>query len=105
MISREAVDLELPQRASADQEAWLEMTRISVRSIRFASCGAALHDRRAGPRLSSEALATSTDMLAASTRTLEVRHYQRWASSWCWCSPMRPCKSPAHQSTGCCSRL
>ena len=82
MMSREAVDLELPQRASADQEAWLEATRIAVRSIRFASCGAALHERRAGPQLTSEALATSTDMLAASTHTLEVCGLRGWEGTW-----------------------
>ena len=47
MMSRKPVDLELPQRVTANQGTWLEATSVPVRSIRFSSCGVkALYERR-----------------------------------------------------------
>ncbi len=72
-MGREAVELELPQPASPQQLAWLHVTRIRVRSITF-TVEDGLSSRDVSAMWMEAALfTTSTDMLAASTDTLEVR--------------------------------
>ena len=69
----EAIDLELPHRATPEHSTWLSRTRVQVRSIRFPLSGISVFDRAMGPHPTSATLTLLTDVLASSTRTLEVR--------------------------------
>ena len=69
MIERETIAVALPHRATAEQSAWLSSRPLY--SVTFAA--AAMHDGYRLLEYMAATFATSPDMLAASTRTLEVR--------------------------------
>ena len=72
-MEREAVDVELPQAATPQQTAWLQTTRIRLRSIAFADDITLRCNVSARQLTAAAAFTTSLDMLSASTQTLEVR--------------------------------
>ncbi len=67
-IEREAVAVALPHRANAEQNAWLNSR--SLHSVTFAA--AAMNDGYQLLEFMAATFATSPDMFAASTHTLEV---------------------------------
>ena len=69
-IERETVAVTLPHRATADQSAWLNSR--PLHSVTFATTGRGSYLDYQLLELTAAAFATSPDMLAASTQTLEV---------------------------------
>ena len=82
VMTREAIDIFLPERATPEQSIWLSETRVPVRSISFPSHQDSPDDVGLNEaQLTSTMFIKSTDILAASTRTLEVRCLSgRWLS-------------------------
>ncbi len=70
LMEREGVDVWLPQTATPEQTTWFRETRVPVRSIVFELDETLGHDSIL--KLEASAFTSSTDLLATSTRTLEV---------------------------------
>ena len=82
MLKHDAVDVALfrqelfRREITMRQRAWLRATRMPLRSISFAASGAtgSCRDPCTGSQQAAAELAASLEMLATSTRTLEVAH-------------------------------
>ncbi len=74
-MRQEPVDVVLRCAATSAQCEWLETTRVPLRIIKFAELKERLTGRvsHSAPELVAVMLTVSTDILASSARTLEVR--------------------------------